>query len=111
MISLLSERLVMNALDLRCIDINENAWKYNCILEVLNVLFHNNYIVLGGDVYKIDKQGREITATGDSWYFNKTSGNSDVIDSFRKASDYIKKYHDRNGESFCYSVVVEKYQE
>jgi len=99
--------MIRNAQDLSCIGIHELAWDYNLILEVMETLKDSNYIVLGGDVYRIDDKDGQISSTGDSWYFNKSSSENDVFISNKKAKDYIVSYHNKNGRYFCYSLVCE----
>jgi hypothetical protein len=43
MINCLSEELIRNAQDLRCIGIRELAWRYKLIPEVLNTLVDRNW--------------------------------------------------------------------
>lgn len=107
MTNILPDRLIKNTLDLECIGIHEFAWEYKFALNAIKFLSDNNYIILGGDVYRINDQSGKISSTGDSWYFNKASDQSDVIESYKRARDYIEKYRNRNGEYFCYSIVFD----
>jgi hypothetical protein len=109
MINLLSEKLIQNAHNLKSIGVFELAWKYDYILNVINILYDNKYIILGGDVYKIDEINEQILSVGDSWYYNKAFGEDDIIYSYRKAIEYISKYHNRNGDNYYYSVLCETY--
>jgi len=103
-----SDILARAALDLRCIGIRELAWKYDLVLEVIYELNTYDYLILGGDVYRIDTNTGHISSTGDNWYYSKNCHGSDVLESVNKARDYITNYHARNGEDFCYSVIYEK---
>ena len=107
MIDILPEKIVEKAYNLRSFGIVEFAWRYDSILEVINILRDNNYIILGGDVHKIEEGGKIIPCIGDTWYHNRASSPSDVNESYKKAVDYINMYHKRNGDGFCYSVVVD----
>ena len=101
-----SENLIKNAQDLNCIGINELSWKYTYVIEAIRSLELNNFIILGGDVYKIDCN-EIITPTVDSWYFNRSNNKDDVIESCKKAIDYIRRYHNKNGENFYYALTYE----
>ena len=105
--NILPKKLIINAYDLQIIGIKEFAWKYDFIFEVINILCENNCIILGGDVYEINNENGQISSTGDSWYFNKTYNKNDVVESCKKAIDYIKKHYNINGENFCYTLVYE----
>ena len=105
-IDLFSERQIENSIDLQCIGVYEFAWRYIFAVEIIKVLNDNNYIILGGDVYRIDDKNRRIFSTEDGWYFNKTNKN-DVIESCGKAITYIENYYCKNGDHFCYSFVCE----
>ena len=108
MISILSDKLIENALDLQSIGICELAWKYDHILEVVKVLNANHFTILGGDVFIIDDKSGQLLSTGDSWYYEKSVARNDVLESSQKAIEYITNYHIRNGECFYYSVVCEE---
>ena len=86
------EELILNALDLRSVGINEFAWRYENVLEVIESLCDNNCIILGGDVYKIEDKDSFVSSTGDSWYYNKGDSENDGVESCKKATEYIENY-------------------
>jgi hypothetical protein len=106
--SILSNKLLKNAIDLQSIGIHELAWKYDYIIKVIKTINAHGIIILGGDVYRINDINKRISSTGDSWYFEKKLTDDSVAESETKAIDYISNYYNRNGECFCYSVVCEK---
>jgi len=101
------DEVIKNAIDLRCIGIHEFAWRYDYALMAVYALNENNHIILGGDVYNLADKDGFLSSTRDSWYFNKNSIGNNVAESNEKALDYINKYHNRNGDYFCYSIVVD----
>jgi hypothetical protein len=108
-INTLPENLIREARDLRHIGIAEFAWEYDFILDVMRILNENDYVILGGDVYKIDEESEIISSTGDNWYFNKSHSEHDVIEGYKEAKEYVSNYEHRNGNCFCYSIVCEKH--
>jgi hypothetical protein len=78
--------LLIEYIDLNKIGFNELAWRAPKILDVIEYLYNNNYYILGGDVYTINKNKIEFSYCG--WHTN--SGDS-RIDSKIKALNYIKK--------------------
>lgn len=94
------------ATDLAPLDINELAWPYPLVLEVVNGLADHGQAILGGDVFRSDRSAPEIT--GDSWYVERNQGLpwlEYVKTTAHKARQYIETYHARNGDAFLYSVV------
>jgi len=106
-IDIFPDEVIKNAIDLRCIGIHEFAWQYDYAISALHTLRENNRIILGGDVYNIANKDGFISSTGDSWYFDKSNNINNAIESNDKALDYIKKYYHRNGDYFCYSIIIE----
>ena len=104
MIDSIPEKLLIKAQNLQCIGSHELAWEYNTVPEVLQFLNDNNYVILGGDVYKVDECG-QIFSTGDNWYFINNCITTDVSESNRTAMEYIEYYHKKNGAFFYYSMV------
>lgn len=101
------EKLIASAYSLEQLGINNVAWNYHDIMQVIDYLAQHDYIILGGDVYlmNVDK----IESTYDSWYINKTSlSHTDFVRIAQgKSVDYINNYHVRNGNQYLYSLVVE----
>jgi len=68
----------------------------------------SDYAILGGDVYLM-KDGI-LNTTYDSWYFNRNETNSVrkfILESSKRAINYIIQYHDKNGSDYYYSIVFE----
>lgn len=87
----------------------EVAWLWKDALMVIDYLAANRVAILGGDVYKC--LNGKMESTYDNWYLNRErdqSWESFVTASHRKAWEFIKGYHARNGSSFYYSIVGSK---
>lgn len=87
--------------------INDCAFAYEDIKQVLDKLYENNFVILGGDVYH-QEQGR-LKLTGDSWHYNCKSivpTQEEVRESRDKALSYISNYYALNGAAYIYSVVA-----
>ncbi|MGE5395903.1 MAG: Imm40 family immunity protein [Chitinophagales bacterium] len=94
------------ARSLNHLGIDEVAWKWAEALRVVEFLGENEYLVLGGDVYKIVEGSLQITC--DSWFTNRDNShtwNEVVQESVEKAISYITNYQKMNGDSYCYSIV------
>ncbi len=101
---LIPEKLLNRGINLIPIGTNELGWKYSDIIEILSLA---DFIVLGGDV--LSKNNSVIKFTYDSWYYNYDKNLSDqenIAKSIMKATSYINKYHELNGDSFIYSLVI-----
>lgn len=84
--------------------INEIAFNYSSIMEVIDWCIKNKNIILGGDVYYcVDGY---ISLTSDSWYYEPVLTNSDVLESAKKARDYIENFYKKNGYDYLYSLVL-----
>ncbi|WP_251862280.1 Imm40 family immunity protein [Clostridium sp. Marseille-Q2269] len=90
---------------LKIIGINEIAWKEKDAMKVVDFLISKGYAILGGDVYSINGDGFE--STYDSWYINKSTNQSFLEESRKKAFEYISEYAERNGGNYLYSIVSE----
>lgn len=82
--------------------INEYAWKYSEIIEVINFLSKNNFQILGGDVYSFDNN--TIKVTYDNWFCSSKTLEDNVSYSLK----YINTYYNNNGDDYIYSIVVKK---
>lgn len=92
-------------ISLKCFGINEKAWTFNDVMDLLDKLQTNNCIVLGGDVYKIEDSTIKITY--DSWYYDKVT-DDDVYNSVKEAREYIYRYCKMNKGNFAFSIVFKK---
>ena len=94
---ILTKELLKDAYHLESIGINEYAWKIDEVMQVIDYLKNNRFLILGGDVYGINNNTIQIT--GDSWYINKNDYES-IEESFQAsivlAINYIKKYNKLN---------------
>ncbi|MDT0017164.1 Imm40 family immunity protein [Listeria swaminathanii] len=86
--------------------VNEVAWYYSDVAQVINILTRNGYIILGGDVYQLLNNSIEVTY--DNWYFNAEDNEEGIRLSEEKTKDYIESYYERFGENFIYSIVYKK---
>ncbi|OFF79393.1 hypothetical protein BJM37_06335 [Listeria monocytogenes] len=85
---------------------SEVAWHYSDIVQVINILTRNGYIILGGDVYRLLNDSIEVTY--DNWYINAEKTEEGIRLSEEKAKDYLESYYERFGENFIYSIVYKK---
>ena len=98
-------RLLNSAHDLTNIGVREFAWEFSVALEVLRVAVLCGYLILGGDVYRLNRTTGLASSTGDSWYADQNTLSVGVIESAGVAERYIRMYHDRNGDGFIFSFV------
>lgn len=94
------------AYTLQHLGINGVAWSYDDVFTIMDQLVQQQYVILGGDVYRMDEHVLEITY--DSWFVEKelyTRANG-VVASQAKTIDYITKYHARNGYHYYLLVVA-----
>ncbi len=100
------DHLLQAAHDLRWLHVDELAWPYPVVFEVIDVLASHGLVISGGDVLRITPNGPDFT--GDSWYYEDRIGlpQADCIrEAAQRAATYIEAYHSCNGDGFCYSVV------
>ncbi|EAE1292737.1 hypothetical protein EP33_04425 [Listeria monocytogenes] len=88
------------------VGVNEVAWHYSDVVQVINILTRNGYIILGGDVYQLLNNSIEVTY--DNWYFNAEDNEEGIRLSEEKIKDYIESYYERFGENFIYYIVYKK---
>ncbi len=98
----LTVELFEKSIDLSDNGINNLAWEYPTICNVLELAKSNDKIILGGDVFFL-KNGRP-ESKGDSWYYNKT-GINDVSNGYKIAKEYIEKFM-KNNEECIFTIVV-----
>ncbi len=84
------------------IGINEYAWNYDSIVEMIPLLREKRLPILGGDVFIIENG--IVKLTYDSWYYEEKSDCA-YEDSYKKAVDYIKLFEGKDGK-YIYSIVV-----
>ncbi|MGX7775708.1 Imm40 family immunity protein [Streptococcus pluranimalium] len=98
--TILSSDLSQRGYDLKALYLNELAWDYNDILEVIASVKKHKLLILGGDVYHFRKG--KVSWTYDGWSYQ----GDDWIASVQKSSKYIKDYHEMNGPHYLYSLVI-----
>lgn len=84
--------------------INEYVWNKDDIKEILEELLEMKVGVLGGDVYKLEREN--IKMTYDSWYINDDNSETFYQISILKALKYIENYEKNNCGDFLYSIVI-----
>ena len=93
---------INEALSLSVIGINEYAWNYNSIVEMIPLLREKRLPILVGDVFIIENG--IIKPTYDSWYY-KIKSDCDYEDSYKKTIDYIKIFEGKE-DKYVYSIVL-----
>jgi hypothetical protein len=93
------------AISLKKYGINDFAWKYDDINQILDILLSNKIGIIGGDV--LDK---EFKYTYDNWSIEKTevAGENFVMFSIEKTKKYIENYIKNNGKDFYFVIVLDK---
>lgn len=88
--------------------IGEVCWNYKDAKEVINYLYNNNCIILGGDVLK--KVNDKFLYTYDNWFISDTelSDEECLKISFNHSIEYIEDYVEFNGEDFYFVIVYKK---
>lgn len=87
-----------NGIDLKNIlGVSEWAWKYDDVINIINILEKKDAVILGGDVLN-----QEFSYTGDNWAYE----NLDSKESIEKTKNYIKNYYQRMGNNYYYVLVV-----
>lgn len=102
------DHLLQAAQDLRQAHVDELAWPYPVVLDVIYALAAHGQVILGGDVIRISLHSPVFI--GDSWYIEENTGLPQVEyvrDAVRRATTYIEAYHARNGDGFCYSIIFD----
>ena len=103
----LPPHLIENAVSLEEIGISEYAWKWYDVLKVIDILVANKILILGGDVYLW--QDGKLGPTGDNWYINRAgyvTTDHDLHNAKNISDNYVKKYMEKHGESYYYSIVA-----
>ena len=91
----------LNGISLKPLGLNEIAWKYEDILQLIDMIRAQNVPILGGDVYKMENG--VIVPTYDSWYVN---GSQDTIsNSWDRAEDYIRNYERSRPSNTLYVIL------
>lgn len=98
--------ILNKGIDLSDIGINDYAYSWNCIDNILAEIEKLQLTILGGDVYSIVEG--ELILTFDSWYYTMIGTSSDYSLSIDKAREYIEYYLDQNGENFYFSFVLKE---
>ena len=99
----LPEEMLEAGINLDSLGIAAIAWEFLQAISVIEHLYNNGYIILGGDVFGFDSFS--IKSTYDNWYYNKTDPNNNLEESKKKAIDYITRYRFANGDNYVYCIV------
>lgn len=107
-ISCLPKKFISCSKSLQQLGINNVAWNYHDVLNVIEYLVEHGYVILGGDVYNIN--GDILESTYDSWHTDDASLDNQNLIAVAQARtiEYINNYHLRNGDQYLYSLVFEK---
>jgi hypothetical protein len=93
---------IKDAIPLYSFGINEMAWDFDNVIEIISLLRTENIPILGGDVYLINDG--IVKATFDSWYFDNII-NLDCEYSYEKTIEYIMIF-EKKDEKYVYSIVI-----
>ena len=93
---------INKGISLKLLGINEYAWDYKNITDIISLLREKKISILGGDVYIV--KNVIINTTFDSWYFD-TKSDADYEDSYKKAIDYINIFETKE-EKYIYSIII-----
>ncbi len=89
-------------------EIRDLTWYVNDFKKVLACLYENKKIILGGDVYKKNKD--KLEATWDYWDYDINTGLSlqeNIEKSYNAAIEYIEFFNKKFGDDFLYSVAIQ----
>ena len=107
MSQVITPRMLEGATDLRCLGVNQFAWKHVLAMELIGALRAHKVVILGVDVIGIDEDGTPTATTDDNWCFSPRDIDEDVEKSYQRALEYIDTHHRKKGEGFCYSFVCD----
>ena len=97
---ILSSDLYKRGYDLETLYLNDIAWDYKDILDVIASVKKHQLLILGGDVYQF-REG-DISWAYDVWSYQGDDWRASV----QKALNYINDYHEMNGNQYLYSLVI-----
>ena len=100
---IIPDELLKKGYSLEHLGILEYAWKKKEIEKILFILKENKIAVLGGDVYRLNKN--KVESTYDGWFLQKDGSSEFMERSMEKVLTYINEYECRNGENFLYVLV------
>jgi len=107
-VEILPDKFVKSAISLNSLGVCGLAWEYSDFINVVEYLVKHNYLILGGDVYSYNNG--KVNSTYDSWYIEKDAVilNSELLQQSKiKAISYVDLYNKKNGDNYCYSIVIE----
>ena len=99
---------INEALSLSVIGINEYAWNYNSIVEMIPLLREKRLPILGGDVYSMNNS--TIENSDDNWYYDRIPNESFydyVQNSCNKSESYIRTFKNHSCDRPLFSFVLE----
>jgi|AGTN01.3.fsa_nt_gi hypothetical protein len=101
--------LINSAVSLEHVGVNAVAWNYKNAVQVAFYLRTSGYVILGGDVYKMEHE--KLIATCNDWYINKNDVGSNcnlIEESAKRTIEYIENFHKKFGEIYYYSFVYKR---
>ena len=99
--------MIERSISLKELSVENLAWKKEDALLVIQHLMEQEKIILGGDVYKIEN--KKIAHTCDSWFYQVNLQKTlkiNVQESACIAAKFINNYFTRNGDFYCYAIVI-----
>ena len=99
------ENINKRGIDLRDLGIDEYAYDYSVIPDLLDNLKANNQIILGGDVFCYNHG--QLTHTYDNWYYEKQDPTIESSKSIFQTEKYISNYVKNHGEHYYFSIVLD----
>ena len=82
----------------------ELLWRYDDLQDISKECNNNNRIVLGGDIYTIEKKFDNC-----GWYYNNNTNidrNENVRKSVETMNEYLNMFRIRNGPDFFFTLVL-----
>jgi hypothetical protein len=89
---------------------HEYAWKFDDAKNVLVYLINQGYFILGGDVYRVQRD--KISIDANSWYYvgeNQKSKDENIKASYEKAIEFLDRFHELFGGDYLYTIVFSEY--
>lgn len=98
--------ILNKGINLSEIGVNNYAYSWEYVHEVLEELEKLKVIILGGDVYS--ENNDRLILTFDNWYYNLLDEASDSVHSIDKAKAYITNYLSKNGNNYYFSFILKR---
>lgn len=82
--------------------VHDIAWECKDVLQVIEYLYSNSVVILGGDVILKKLEGYEFV--GDNWHEDSGS----VLKSYQLSKQFIKEYFRKRGDSYVYTLICKE---